>query len=102
MPKVQFSVGHGNETMTKYTATFADGSTKELKNSKRQYAVAWRVKVEVNTAKGSHINTHDGFARDETAARKAMQSETAYIRNKRWNPRGGRVFNEEIVPAVVG
>ncbi len=87
--------------MAAYTATFSDGSTKSIANSKRAYSAAWRIVVEYaepSERRPAGHRAYMGFSRDQTTARKAARSEVARIVNKsRENPGGGRIISEEVI-----
>lgn len=84
--------------MTAYLATFSDGSTKSLKNSKAAYAVAWRI---VTQEPGFDPIVRTGFARDVEAAEKASRTEAnRFCKVTRWTPKGAALLSSEIVPTV--
>ena len=56
--------------MTTYTATFSNGQSETIKNSKRAYAAAWMVTVQTEGG----VSTSIGFSRDETTAAKAARA----------------------------
>lgn len=72
--------------MTSYLAKFSDGDTISLKNSKREYAAAYRVIVEKED--GTLTRGVTGFSRNAAAADKAAASEGA--RMLRTTFRGGK------------
>lgn len=95
------TIGYGDKSMPTYSATFSDGSTKSIANSKREYAVAWRTVVQSNNL--DHPTSFSGFSRDEATAWKAMRSERACIVNVgRWSKSGGTVVSEEVVSVTRG
>ena len=86
--------------MTAYSATFADGSTKSLKNSKAAYAAAWRIETQ---EPGFNPIVMSGFARDQAAAERAMRSEiNRKCKVSRWTPKGAVLLSSEIVSVVAG
>lgn len=58
--------------MTSYTATFADGSTKTLKASKREYSHAWRMTWTIQYRGAPFQQSMSGFAASEVLAQKAL------------------------------
>ena len=56
--------------MTNYSVTFANGRTKEIKNSKREYAFAWQVVTD--------NSFENGFAADKAKAEAAVKSAVRY------------------------
>lgn len=92
--------------MTAYTASFSNGETYELKNSKREYTHAWQVTADDGYSMG-------GWAGSEELARKAVASTVSsitvkptrgswgiYYRNRTFTPRTG--VKSEVVSAVRG
>lgn len=76
--------------MTSYTATFKDGETIHIANSKKEYGAAYRIGVKWKPkqahrepkpdADGYIVSYKQGFSRDRDLASKAAMSETASIR----------------------
>jgi hypothetical protein len=61
--------------MTGYTATFADGGTISIKNSRRDYEAAWHYLI--RCPDGS-ITGNSGFARDSALADRAARAEAGF------------------------
>lgn len=81
--------------MTAYSATFANGTTKSLKNSRASYAAAWRVETQ---EPGMSPIVVTGFARDAEAAERASQSEARRrMKVSRWSPKGAVLISREVV-----
>lgn len=72
----------------KIAATFADGLTVEIKNSKRSYGVAWRVTVEHPDGRK---HGYTGFARDATLAERSARSEVRHMIQDGWKLAGVEV-----------
>lgn len=81
--------------MTAYLATFANGTSISIKNSRADYAAAWRVETR---EPGFNPIITTGFSRDAEAAERASKSE-ANRRTKisRWSPAGAELISREIV-----
>lgn len=95
---------------THYLATFADGTTAELKGSTRSYSHAWRYTVAPVGEYGGHSKT--GFARTAELADRAAWSEARFLSNPYAGKRGRRLTSDqraafearvtvEVVPAVI-
>jgi hypothetical protein len=85
--------------MPAYTATFSDGQSKHIANSKRDYSAAWQAKV---TFPDGRVSTYMGFARDKEMAAGAIRREVAHlIKPSKWNrPEGcGELTHSEVVSA---
>lgn len=86
--------------MTAYSATFSDGVKKTLKNSRADYAAAWRFTCQ---EEGRGIIGSDGFSRDRATAEKTMRSEISRMtKADRWTPKGRKLLFSEIVEVVRG
>jgi len=74
--------------MPAYTAKFADGRTKHIANSKREYKAGWQVKI---TYPDGRETVFMGFARDHGMAKAATVREVSHlVKPTKWN-RGGPV-----------
>lgn len=97
--------------MTAYSATFSNGKTKSIANSKREYAAAWMFTISEREVKNHHVEggkqmigptTVMGFARDHAMASAAIDREAShYLREHNTKkPTGATIIEREIVDTV--
>ena len=90
--------------MTHYRATFSDGSTKEIANSKREYGFGWKA---WGTTENGRELVWAGFARTRELAEKSGTSEAnfhlkAKIRREgRIVRKNGVLHRVEVVPVEI-